>query len=231
MGAEATVPRFTDPARRAKLEAAFPRIEKIFEKYQQERRIPGSAVRDRDRRRSRLFQRLRCARAYLAGSGDAGYGLSNRVHDQELHRAQYFEAARRQANCRSKIPCRSGFRSSRGFSIRPGIRRRSGFASSCRTARDSRRTIRGAISQLDADDATLTQWLQQGLPFSTPPDTSYEYSNYGFALLGRIVSKASGVPYAEYLEKNILAPLGMRCHDARGGDLAGECSRDGLPAV
>ena len=64
--------------------------------------------------------------------------------------------------------------------------------------------------QLSTDDATLTRWLEQGLPFSTPPDTSFEYSNYGFALLGRIVSKASGVPYAEYLAKNILAPLGMR---------------------
>jgi CubicO group peptidase (beta-lactamase class C family) len=64
--------------------------------------------------------------------------------------------------------------------------------------------------QLSTDDATLTRWLEQGMPFSTPPDTSYEYSNYGFALLGRIVSKASGVPYAEYLAKNILAPLGMQ---------------------
>jgi len=41
--ADATVPRFTDPARRAKLEAAFPRIEKVFERFQQERRIPGAA--------------------------------------------------------------------------------------------------------------------------------------------------------------------------------------------
>ena len=30
-------------ARRAKLEAAFPRIEKVFERFQQEHRIPGAA--------------------------------------------------------------------------------------------------------------------------------------------------------------------------------------------
>ncbi|MBI3279555.1 MAG: beta-lactamase family protein, partial [Acidobacteria bacterium] len=64
--------------------------------------------------------------------------------------------------------------------------------------------------QLAVSDATLARWLEQGLPFSTPPGTAYEYSNYGFALAGRIVSKASGVPYREYLEKQILAPLGMR---------------------
>jgi D-alanyl-D-alanine-carboxypeptidase/D-alanyl-D-alanine-endopeptidase len=40
---DATVPRFTDGTRRAKLEAAFPRIEKVFERFQQERRIPGTA--------------------------------------------------------------------------------------------------------------------------------------------------------------------------------------------
>jgi D-alanyl-D-alanine-carboxypeptidase/D-alanyl-D-alanine-endopeptidase len=54
--------------------------------------------------------------------------------------------------------------------------------------------------QLATDDATMTRWLERGLPLSTPPYTSYEYSNYGFALLGRIVSKASGVPYVN-LEK------------------------------
>ncbi len=31
------VPGFPDPARRAKLEKAFPEIEKIFERYQQQR--------------------------------------------------------------------------------------------------------------------------------------------------------------------------------------------------
>ena len=35
------IPRFTDPARKSKLEAAFPEIEKIFEKYQQQKGIPG----------------------------------------------------------------------------------------------------------------------------------------------------------------------------------------------
>jgi hypothetical protein len=39
---DAVVPRFTDPARRAKLEAAFPRVEKVFERFQLEHRIPGA---------------------------------------------------------------------------------------------------------------------------------------------------------------------------------------------
>ncbi|MBC7926688.1 MAG: beta-lactamase family protein [Bryobacteraceae bacterium] len=64
--------------------------------------------------------------------------------------------------------------------------------------------------QLGASDAELTEWLQKGIPFSSAPGTQYEYSNYGFGLLGRIVTKASGMPYRTYLESEILKPLGMK---------------------
>lgn len=63
--------------------------------------------------------------------------------------------------------------------------------------------------QLGRSDATLTGWLERGIPWSTAPDTAFEYSNYGFGLLGRIVEKASGRGYREYLESEILKPLGM----------------------
>ena len=39
---------------------------------------------------------------------------------------------------------------------------------------------------------------------------AYEYSNYGFAILGRIVTRASGKPYNEYIATHILRPLDMR---------------------
>jgi CubicO group peptidase (beta-lactamase class C family) len=51
--------------------------------------------------------------------------------------------------------------------------------------------------------------LLRGIPFSTAPGTRYEYSNYAFGLLGRIVAKASGVPYESYVEREILAKLHM----------------------
>jgi CubicO group peptidase (beta-lactamase class C family) len=51
--------------------------------------------------------------------------------------------------------------------------------------------------------------MRAGIPFSNAPGVAYEYSNYGFAILGRIVTRASGVPYRQYIAQHILRPLGM----------------------
>ena len=63
--------------------------------------------------------------------------------------------------------------------------------------------------QLAASDEALGAMVRAGLPFSTAPGTAYEYSNLGFALLGRIVRNVSGMPYARYLRERITGPLGM----------------------
>ena len=63
--------------------------------------------------------------------------------------------------------------------------------------------------QLAATEAEFTRMLQQGIPFSNTPGVAYEYSNYGFAILGRIVTNVSGTPYRQYISQSILKPLGM----------------------
>jgi CubicO group peptidase (beta-lactamase class C family) len=41
------------------------------------------------------------------------------------------------------------------------------------------------------------------------PGTHFKYSNTGFCLLALIIEKVSGLPYAEYLQKNIFQSAGM----------------------
>ncbi|MGD0193134.1 MAG: serine hydrolase domain-containing protein [Rhizomicrobium sp.] len=42
-----------------------------------------------------------------------------------------------------------------------------------------------------------------------PPGTKWDYSNYGYILLGAIVERASGMDFYNYVERNIFAPAGM----------------------
>lgn len=55
----------------------------------------------------------------------------------------------------------------------------------------------------------FTKMLKDGVPFARTPGVAYEYSNFGYATLGRIVANVSGKPYQRYIAENIMAPLGM----------------------
>ena len=56
----------------------------------------------------------------------------------------------------------------------------------------------------------LDQYLKTHIPGRVfPPGKIAAYSNYGAALAGYIVERVSGMPLAEYVEKNIFTPLGM----------------------
>jgi CubicO group peptidase (beta-lactamase class C family) len=70
--------------------------------------------------------------------------------------------------------------------------------------------------QLADTDEQLSKMIAGGIPFSNAPGIAFEYSNYGFAILGRIVANVtdpSGTPrstaYERYVTQNILKPLGM----------------------
>ncbi|MBN2115775.1 MAG: beta-lactamase family protein [Anaerolineales bacterium] len=57
---------------------------------------------------------------------------------------------------------------------------------------------------------SLEAYLKKNIPARVfPPGTVGAYSNYGTALAGYIVERVSGMPFYEYVEKNIFAPLEM----------------------
>lgn len=45
------------------------------------------------------------------------------------------------------------------------------------------------------------------LPLDFAPGTDYRYSNSGYILLGAVIEKASGQPYATYVKTNLIDPL------------------------
>jgi serine-type D-Ala-D-Ala carboxypeptidase/endopeptidase len=63
-----------------------------------------------------------------------------------------------------------------------------------------------------------------GVRLAWTPGTRFEYSNLGYAILGRVIEKVTGEDYAAAVRARILAPLGM----TRTGFEAGEFSPDEL---
>jgi CubicO group peptidase (beta-lactamase class C family) len=201
-------PRFTDPRRVAKLESAFSAIDKIFREYANSRHIPGlswgvvidgrvahigsSGVRDRKSNapvtaatvfRIASMTKSFTALAILKLRDESKLTLEDPVSKWIP------EFARMELPTRDSGPIR----------IRHLMTHGTGFPED----------NPWGDQQLGKSDADLTAWLKQGIPFSSVPDTQFEYSNYGFALLGRIVTGAAGMPYEAYLQTEILTPLKM----------------------
>jgi CubicO group peptidase (beta-lactamase class C family) len=57
-------------------------------------------------------------------------------------------------------------------------------------------------------DEVIARFRDEPLRFT--PGERFEYSNSGYVLLTYVIEKVSGMSYAEFLQQNIFAPLGMR---------------------
>lgn len=62
-----------------------------------------------------------------------------------------------------------------------------------------------------AADVTVPQMIDsfKNDPLDFVPGADAHYNNSGYFLLGAIIEKASGLPYAQFLEQRIFVPLGM----------------------
>ncbi len=69
------------------------------------------------------------------------------------------------------------------------------------------------VKNLGAQNAgkpDLAKYVRENIPVQIfEPGTTPSYSNYGAALAGYIVERASGMPFDAYVEANIYKPLGM----------------------
>jgi CubicO group peptidase (beta-lactamase class C family) len=65
----------------------------------------------------------------------------------------------------------------------------------------------------------FSAFLRGGVRFAWVPGTTFEYSNLGYAILGRVVAAAAGAEYAEVLGSRLLRPLGLTATVLRAQDV------------
>jgi CubicO group peptidase (beta-lactamase class C family) len=55
----------------------------------------------------------------------------------------------------------------------------------------------------------FARFLSGGVRFNWAPGTRFEYSNLGYAILGRVITAVTGAAYPDYIRHRLLHPLGM----------------------
>jgi D-alanyl-D-alanine-carboxypeptidase/D-alanyl-D-alanine-endopeptidase len=73
--------------------------------------------------------------------------------------------------------------------------------------------------QLGMADQDFSRLLAAGVARALPSGSRYEYSNFGFALLGRVIGNVSGTRYQDYVQREILQPLGMQSSGWNAGEI------------
>ncbi len=201
-------PQFADAQRKQKLAAAFPEIERLFKSYMERQQPPGAllgviidgelvwvkaaGVREKTGNapvtpetvfRIASMTKSVTAMAILKLRDDGKLSLDDPVsrYVPELAKLPYPTSDSQVLTVRHLLTHSEGFPEDNPWGDR----------------------------QLAQSDETMRAWMKAGIPFSTSPGTAFEYSNYGFAILGQIIAKASGRPYGDYVRDNILKPLGM----------------------
>jgi CubicO group peptidase (beta-lactamase class C family) len=199
---------FSDPRRVARLSATFGDVDRIFREHAEREHVPGA-----------VWAIVIDGR--VAHIGTAGYrdvGSKSPVDSGTVFR---IASMTKSFTAMSILKLRDEGKLSLDDPAEKWVPELSGLKYS--TTDSPKLTIRHLLShatgfpednpwgdqQLAVTDSEMGRMMGRGIPFSNAPGVAYEYSNYGFAILGRIVTKASGVPYRRYVAENILGPLGM----------------------
>jgi CubicO group peptidase (beta-lactamase class C family) len=201
-------PVFTDPQRRARLAVAFPEIDRIVAAMAQQTRRPGAV----------LGVVIDGELAHVATAGVQDLGTNGAVTADSVFRI----ASMTKSFTAMAILI---LRDESKLSLDDPVEKHVPELATLRypTSDSPKITVRHLLShaegfpednpwgdrQLSRTDAWLAEAIRAGIPFSTVPGTAFEYSNYGFGILGRVVQNVAKEPYDRFVERRVLAPLGM----------------------
>jgi CubicO group peptidase (beta-lactamase class C family) len=207
---EGTVPppKFADPERKQKLAAVYPEVERLFKAYVERQQMPGAVlgiivdgelvwVKATGVRETTSKAPVTPETVFRIASMTKSFTAMAILKLRDEGKLSLDDTASRYVPALAELPYPT--KDSPALTIRHLLTHSEGFPE------DNPWGDR----QLAQSDETMRAWIRAGIPFSTAPGTAFEYSNYGFAILGQIVAKASGRPYEAYVRNNILKPLGM----------------------
>src|SRR5215204_1234040 len=211
---KAPEPRFADPDRRAKLAAAYPEIDRLFKDYATSAHVPGAAwgiIID----------------GQLAHTGVTGYRDVPSKAPVTPDTVFRIASMTKSFTAIAILKLRDEGKLSLDDPAETYVPEMKSLVYP--TSDSPKITIRHLLShaegfpednpwgdqQLADTDEQLSALIHAGIPFSNAPGVAYEYSNFGFAILGRIVGTLSGNPgtpteaYTKYVQDHILQPMGM----------------------
>jgi CubicO group peptidase (beta-lactamase class C family) len=73
---------------------------------------------------------------------------------------------------------------------------------------------------LEMNHAQLIEWALRHEPLENPPGQHYDYSNFGYCLLGRVIEKITRKPYETYVRDTVLKRCGINDMSIAGNALA-----------
>lgn len=200
---------FADPARKAKLLAALPAVEKAVAAAVAKQKFPGAAF------GVAVDGELVLSKGWgVRDASGAGGGVDADTVFRIASMTKSFTAA-------AILKLRDEGRLSLDDAVEKWVPELAGMPKA--TADSPVLTIRHLLThsegfpednpwgdrQLARSDAFLAAMAKAGIPFSNAPGVAFEYSNTGFALLGRVVANVSKMRYRDYVDANLLKPLGM----------------------
>lgn len=198
-------PAFNDTNRLQKIAASFPLVEKLYKDYAEKNHFPGYA-----------FGIVLDGKLVYSGSG----GYRNIEHQTAATPRSFFRIAsmsksftalailklRDEGKLKLDDPAYLYIPALKGQNLTsdaPDITIRYLLSHQAGFPEDNPWGDR----QLAKTEEDLLKLIKSGLSFSNDPGLQYEYSNLGFTMLGYIIHKVSGIPYEEYIRKNIWQPL------------------------
>jgi CubicO group peptidase (beta-lactamase class C family) len=76
--------------------------------------------------------------------------------------------------------------------------------------------------QQDLDLVPFREFLERGQSFAWMPGTEFEYSNLGYAILGRVITNVTGQEYCDVVRSRLLEPMDMTSTGYNAGEFPTE---------